>query len=147
MPSLSHSPADVLRSLLVDLSLTSYPPSDDWPAHLVIEPNAPDDVVTLTDTTGRKLARRMTDSLVSEYPGVQVRVRSSDHSTGWTKAKAIEVALDESVSDRLVSVGSSSYLVHSVMRPANVIVNGKETLRTSRSVFTLNVLLDLKQTA
>jgi hypothetical protein len=147
MPALSHSPADVLRSLLIQLGHGNAMPSTDWPIALVKEPNSPDNAITLTDTAGRRLGRSMTDGRVAEYQGVQVRVRASDHQTGWQKVKAIEVSLDEDVLDEWVSLGSSAYLVHCVMRPGSSLVNGKETLKTDRSIFTLNVLLDLKQAA
>lgn len=147
MPLLTHSPADVLRSLLVALGLAAYPPATPWPAFLGLQPDQPDDALTLTDTPGRKLGRRHHDGRVLEYPGVQVLVRSSDHATGWAKAAAVESALDESVYDTAVAVGASSYLVHSVTRTSKAVFNGKETLRTARTVFTLNVLLDLRQVA
>lgn len=145
MPSslLAHSPADVVRKMVVDLGLATLPSAGgDWPAYVSIEPDGQDDVITLYDTDGRDDGRNMYGER-NEHSGVLVRVRSGAHPEGYAKARAIAVALDESVSWRPVSLGGSSYVVQSASRTTDVMVLGKESLKAQRYLFTVNFAVTL----
>lgn len=139
----AHSPADILRWVLVSLNLLSNPADDaDWPGYCSSEPDSPDNCVTTYDTTGTDDGRSMTDGEVFHNPGVQVRVRATDHSTGWIKADAVRAAMEQSINQYYIVIGSTRYLVHCVTNVGNVIALGKDTSSTKRSLFTINVALN-----
>ena len=148
--ALTHSPADILQALLVALGLGSQPPGPTdpavtWPVFVASEPAAPDEAITTYDTEGRDFGFTMTDGERQEHHGVQVRVRASTHAVGWKKARAIAVALDESVYQETVVIEGVSYFVHDVIRTSNVIPLGKEEPTSKRTLFTINAVVTLHQ--
>lgn len=141
-----HSPADVLRRLLIQLGLGTAPetrPLESWPIYASNEPSDPDNCITVYDTAGTDDGRSMIDGELFGHYGIQVRVRSLDHATGWLKADAIQTALAETVYDNAVTIGGSSYLVHSANKIGDVLALGKDVSDTKRSLFTLNAVLSL----
>lgn len=145
--SLTHSPAEVVRQLLVDLSLGTLPSAGgSWPICATQELDSPDNAMTVYDTSGRLDGRTMTDGEQQEHYGFQVRVRSATHEAGHAKANAIAVALDQSVLLEVVTVETSVYLVQAVSRTTNVLPIGKETGLSKRSLFTINAVVSLRQT-
>lgn len=142
--TLSHSPADVLRKLLVSLSLGSYPanPSGSWPIYASGEPDEPDSAITVYDTTGVTNGRTAPDMEMHEYHGVQIRIRAAAHTAGYAKSRATAIALD-GIQDRTVSIGSTTYIVQVVNRTGDVLSLGKEDGK--RSVFTVNALVMVRQ--
>jgi hypothetical protein len=136
----SHSPADVIRWLLVQLGQGSDPtlsPLQPWPVYASSEPNEPDDVLTVYDTTPQGDGRIMLGGMQQVHWGVQVRVRSTIHVDGWKKAKGLEAALSEEVAYTTVNVGAVPYVVYAVST-SSVLVLGKEQPSTRRSLFTCN---------
>lgn len=134
-----HSPADVVRQLLVDLGLCSDPGAGfAWPAYASAEPPAPDEAVTVYDTAGTSFGRSMATGARSENPGVQVRVRARDHRTGWAKARQIARLLDTGTLWRAVTVGTAAYCVQDFGRTSDVLALGKEVPNSKRSLFTVN---------
>lgn len=145
MPVLPHSPADVLRQLLVDLGLGSEPAALSlWPVYATSEPSSPDNCLTTYDTTGLTDARLMVTGEAPVHHGFQVRVRSADHQSGWAKANAVRTALAESVYQHTVHVGASAYLVHAVARIGDVLTLGSESPTSKRRLFTLNAVVTLQ---
>lgn len=148
MPGLmNHSPADVVRRLLVDLGLGSYPaiPTSSWPIYSSEEPQTPDNVITVFDTVGRRQGRMMIDGAVEEHHGFQIRVRSADDRTGAVKARTIADTIDKEVYRRWVTVDSTTYQVHSLDRSSDVISlgrergeGGKDKKPSQRRIFTIN---------
>jgi hypothetical protein len=150
--TLAHSPADVVRALLIDLGLGTAPAdADAWPIYVGQEPDSPDKVITVYDTSGVLQGRFMIDGEIQENHGFQVRVRASNHYDGYEKARAIAVALDESVSLETVSVGDDvgtgdeTYTVYAISRKGGVISLGKDTPRTKLNLFTINAVASLRQ--
>lgn len=144
--TLTHSPADVLRWLLVALGYGTDPDDGSaWPAFTGGEPGSPDAVITTYDTQGTDDGRSMIDGELFGNAGVQIRVRSATHAAGWVKADAIQTALAEAVYDETVHIGAATYLVHCVSGIGDVLALGKETPTSKRSLFTLNVTVSLKQ--
>lgn len=144
--TLGHSPADILRRLLIALGYGADPPSTPWPIFAAGEPNAPDEVVTCYDTSDRGDGRIMNDGERGEHRGVQIRIRSSTHNSGYIKARAIAVAIDEEIYQNTVDMGGGSvYLVHCVNRSSDVIALGVESPDSKRKLFTINVLMSLRQ--
>lgn len=143
MTTLAHSPADVLRHVLVGIGLGTEPPTTPaaaqaWPVYAGAEPATPDNVVTLYDTAGVSDGRSMVDGELFQHYGVMVRVRAADHPTGWAKADAVRRALAREVRGRSATIDGKSYTAHAV-RIGQVLPNGPEP-ESRRSVFTLNLL-------
>lgn len=150
--SLSHSVANVVAQLLVDLDHCTAPASDgSWPVYATREPDRPDDCVTVYNTTGIIGGRDTPTNERAEYNGFQVRIRGNDHETAYAKALAIALAFDSSVSKKTVTVsdrtgtGTSQYTVWSIKRTSDVLSLGAETPTSRRSVFTLNATISLRE--
>ena len=145
--SLAHSPADVVRYLLINESQGTLPSDDDdWPVFADGEPDSPDSVITVYNIPGRQHGRVMYSGERQEHHGVEVRIRDPDSQDGYAKARAIAVALDESVRLSSVTIGASVYLVYSVSRLGDVIALGKEVPSSKRNLFTINAIVALRQT-
>ena len=152
--TLVHSPADVIRTLLIDLGLGTAPSDEGtWPIYVGQEPDSPDSVITVYDTAGLLQGRTMPDGEMQEKHGFQVRVRDANHYQGYEKAREIAVALDESVSLDGVSVGDDAgtgkqaYIVYAVSRRGGVLSLGKDVQRTKLNLFTINAVVALRQSA
>lgn len=151
--SLSHSPAEVIRQLLIDLGVGTVPSAlGNWPIHVAREPDKPDSAITVYNTTGRDHGRTMNDGERQEHLGIQVRVRDMNHDDGFEKAQAVAMVLDQTVrlntvtvSDR-VGTGSATYTVYSVSRTTGVIIVGEERPDSRRNIFTINAVVSLRQT-
>jgi hypothetical protein len=77
-----------------------------------------------------------------QHYGLQIRIRSVDHYTGWTKADSIRVAISETVYVPVVVVDTNQYVVHCFAGISPVLTVGKDIARGSkRSIFTINCLL------
>lgn len=150
---LTHSPADVLRWLLIALGYGSDPVpvggavQGAWPIHAHNEPNEPDDLVTLYDTRGADTGREMVGGLRVEHHGIQARVRAAESTAGWIKANAIAVAFDSGISLRTVSISGSVYTVYAVTRKSGPVALGRgEAPATKRAIYTINAVIAMKQT-
>lgn len=152
--TLTHSPARVVRQMLVDLGLgvagdydqTGRYTGGDWPVFAASEPDLPDECLTVYDTTPIDDGSIMIDGERQEHQGVQIRVRAREHDAGWLKARAVAVALDESVYDETVTIDGTTYLVMSANRQGGIAVLGKEPT-SRRNLFTLNALVTMYQTS
>lgn len=152
--SLNHSPAHIIRDLLVTLGLGTDPDDDgSWPIFVSREPNTPDSVITLYNAASKSQGRRMVNGITVEHYGIQVRVRDASPTGGWVKANALAVALDQTIALDDVTVedtdgtGSSTYKVYTVSRVGGILSLGKETPTSKRNLFTINALVALRQTA
>jgi len=143
--TLLHTPANILRWLLISLAQGTDPDADeDWPIYVSREPNAPDSVITIYNTTAVKQGRLMISGEVAERPGVQIRVRDPDEKSGFVKANAIAIALD-GVTYGGVTLDGTAYKVYAVSRTSGPLSIGKEDSPTKRNIFTLNVTAALRQ--
>lgn len=144
--SLSHSPADVIRRLLIALGAGSDPDAavlGVWPVYVDLEPPAPDNVLTVYDTTPRVHGRTHPVGTTQLHYGVQVRIRATTTAVGWTKGNAITEVFDGMYQDP-ITVGGTLYHVHAVHH-SGIIRVGKDSPTTKRSLFTINALTVLKQ--
>lgn len=145
--SLVHSPADIVRRALVTLGLGTLPTaSGSWPIAVSQEPDTPDEAITLYDTSGRIDGRTHVDGEIQEFPGLQVRVRSANPVTGYTKAQAIAVALDQSIRLTNVTIGANVYKIYAITRTGTVNAIGKEIETSKRNLFTINAVASIRQT-
>ena len=147
--SLDHSPAEVVRRLLIQEGLGSDPadPPGTWPVYANGEPDTPDSAITVYNTQGRDGGRTMTDGERQEHHGVQVRIRAAAFNTGFSKARAIAVSMDEDIVQEFITIGSASYKVWSISRSSDVLFLGNDTPTSKRKLFTINALVSLRQVA
>ncbi len=133
-----HSPANVLRWLLVAFSVLTDPSSrEDWPGYCSQEPDRPDNCVTTFDTLGTQQGRHQIDGSIAERFGVMIKLRAIHHNAGWPKMATIKETLDRSVLRETITIGDSEYCVQSV-RTGEIIDLGKEVGGSKRHLFTLN---------
>lgn len=143
--TLSHSPADIVRYLLVQLGQGTLPSSNDaWPVFVSSEPNLPDQAVTVYDTAGHYDGRNMRGGEKYEFHGVQIRVRGVNHQDAFQKANGLAVALDVSVNRSKVPIGVNRYMVYDVSRTSGPLNLGNEE-NTNRIIFTINAVVSLRQ--
>lgn len=142
---LTHSPAEIVRQLLIDLSLgTNILTSTSlWPVFATSEPDTPDNVITIYDTQGTDGGRSMIDGEFLTHYGFQVRIRSKNHIVGWIKTDMIRHYLAHSVYQKIVHVENNSYLIQAIEKIGNVLAIGKETSISKRNLFTLNATIPL----
>jgi len=144
--SLDHSPDQILRELLINLGGGTDPDdSGSWPIYAVREPETPDNVITITGTTGYLKARVMS-GYVYEHPGAQIRIRAYDQSAAYVKANALAVLID-AIALKTVTLDSSTYVVFNVKRTGPILNVGKEVPQSKRHVYTINVVVNLRQTS
>lgn len=141
-----HSPADILRWMLVSIgSLTSPTLNQAWPGYCSQEPNQPDNCVTTFDVEGFMAGREQHQGDRLSRKGVQIRIRSTNHRTGWVKADEIAATLDRSILRDSIVIGESTYCVQSFRRTSGVIDLGKEVGASKRHLFTINGLLTVEK--
>lgn len=144
--SLDHSPADIMRYLLIDLELGTLPTdSEDWPISVTQEVEDPDNAITLFDTSGTRQGR-VFGGEIQEHEGFQVRIRATSHPIGQTKANAIKEALDKSILNVQVAIEGTTYIVHSVSRRSGIFYLGQDVTSSKRVIFTINAVVALRQT-
>lgn len=151
--TLQHSPADVTARLLADLGvgtlLTSKAVADALAAGVfglkVDEmPTFPDNVIVLRDTDGRGFGRFGWNGEQQESHGILFNVRATDFKTGWRKANALSVVLDQSIYQNTVTVEGVHYVVYQAARTTRVLRLGEEP-GSKRVLFSLNALLNVRQ--
>ena len=142
---LLHSPADILRHLLVDLGAGVLPEDGtktNWPISEGQELNAPDNAVCTYDTEGFDFGRAQVTGQRFEHYGVMLRVRSKVERVGWVKARSLCTIMDQEVYQETVVIDGSTYFVHAISRKSRPIYNGEEP-GSSRHVHTINVSINV----
>ena len=144
---LSHSPAEIVRGLLVGLGHGITPTGsldDAWPAFADEEPDNPTNCITVYETEGVSHAHLMHGGYHVENHGVQVKVRALTHPTAFVKAWAIAQAIDAANQIDVV-IGASTYVVWNLMRTSFFRL-GKEPNSNRRS-YTINALAVIQDRA
>lgn len=159
MRTLSHSPADIVRWLLVDLGLgTDYRDRSTWPVYCAHESEKPDNVITVYDTAGTDDGSVMVGGELQGHYGFQVRVRATDHPTGWDKINTIRATLAEGVPaagqvgyevsiDDPASIGTKRYIVQNIANISAVNDLGKNVANEKTDLFTVNGVVNVDQAA
>lgn len=150
---LLHSPADVVRQLVLDLGLGTDPddePGEDWPVFAHSLPDLPDAAMAVTDTAGRDHgSSQLTGELFTAY-GWQLRVRGVTHAGGaWQKADECRRSLSERCTQRVVTLANltgtdtTDYTVHCLHGFGQVLTGAEPSSAGRRTVFSLNGLISL----
>ena len=145
---LLHSPADIFRYLLIQAGYGILPvvgSLTDWPVTADTELDQPDNIIAVTNTQGETYGRIHVTGEQPEHFGIQIKVRSSLSTTGWTKANAIAVGMDQLLSFNSVTIGSNEYHVKQVTRKGSVLSLGREIPSSRRFLFTLNSVVVIHQ--
>lgn len=153
---LTHSPAEVLRAVLIQLGqATTGTAYGQWPVFADMEPDTPDNCVTLYDTQGIIQGRNHPDGEVQENQGLQVRVRGVKDSTvtpalhgsqvAYRQAASICRILDQTVCRTTVNLDSSTYIIHSANRASSILKLGRMRDNRERYVCTVNYLIAMAE--
>jgi hypothetical protein len=139
-PMLSHSPAKIVRQLLINSEVARQVPLVPWPVYALSEPESPDDVLTVFNTSGVDHGRLMPTGERSQHEGIQVRVRAASEEEGYIKSMEVAEFFDRVLRVE-VALGDNTYILHSFNRTSPVISLGKESPESKRYLFTINGLL------
>lgn len=143
---MSASPAQVLKAAMVAANVCSEHNGTPWPCFVNSMPDKPDVAMAVIDRGAEKQGRILRTGEVIEKPIVQIQFRSKTYTEGWTQAAAVKAWVD-GLYALPVTVGSESYIIHSIRRDNSVLPLGAEPETSSRrELFTLNILLTLRQT-
>lgn len=148
-----HSPAEILRKLLIDMELAVEPDltdPDDWSVFTNAEPSKPDNVITVYDTTGVQHGRVMQGEFIEDY-GIQIRFRGSDQGSIHPKARTVKVHLAEVLQpNTLVTVttrvGTATYNVHALSKFGSLLNLGKDRTNSNLRLNTLNLMATITRT-
>jgi hypothetical protein len=151
VPALTHSPADIISRVLIELNLGSDPGDAlAWPVYVAEEPMpsavVPDELIVVTDTTGTNDGRAMPTGERQEHHGIQVKVRARIHPTGWERAELICEAMNEQILRRVVTVDASVYLVQCVAGVRKV-HEFKRDPKSELRYYSLNGLVSVTKTS
>lgn len=141
--SLRHSPANILRWLLIQLGQGTDPLSNTtWPTYYDTEASSPDEVLTCYDTAPVTDSRSQNSGETSYHYGFMIRVRSREQPGGYAKAVAIADALERNVRGRTVTIDTFSYCVECITG-VSILRVGKDAPATKRSINTINGMIVL----
>jgi hypothetical protein len=150
---LLHSPADIARWLMVAENQASDPtlsPLQPWPAYVAVEPDSPDEVYTLADTTGQTDGRDMAGGELNQHYGLQFRIRSIGEVNGRLQGESLRQWLSQGVYQALVAVAIKSPATYSVFcfsKIGQLLSIGTDTPSSKRWVHTLNCMMSVRRTA
>lgn len=156
---LLHTPADILSRVLIGRGYLVAPGSGTtaWQAYVGGWPdNAPDRVVTVQDTAGVDQGRSQGTGETFQKYGIQLLLRADRQDAGALKALALRRQIAEEVgSDGYVTVtvpaqtgvGAATYQLTGVSGVGQVLPLGKEAPNSRRSMFSMNLLVNVRRTA
>ncbi len=137
----ANSPAELLRaSVVAGLFGTEPTAAGAWPVFVGHMPDEPDNVICVYDTTGLTDGRIQSNGETIRHPGWQVRVRATDHPTGYAKIAAIRNHIDGIIREGIV-IGTHSYTIQAATLTGGVQTIGQEPEGTRRDNFTINGIL------
>jgi len=142
---LNTSPSSILASYIINESEAMALPSSagDWPLFVSYLPDSEQDAGAVYDTTGLKDGRLMAGQTIQHY-GIQLKIKSKIYEEGWAKIDNIATSLDQ-VLNTIVSAGGGNYEIQNITRGAPVLFQGTETKGKRLNIFTVNLLMTVKQ--
>lgn len=139
----SVTPAQIIRSCLIDFGIVSYPGRANpklFICYAFSMPDAADNAVCVFDFAGTSFGRHARTGKSNTHPGVTIKVRSKDEATGYLLANKIGSSFDQQTFPRTTQVpddGSLHYLAN-VYRLTPLTFLGEEVGR-KRNLWTLDV--------
>lgn len=141
---LNHSPADIVRWLLIDLNVGTDPNlQDNWPFFCDGEGDTPDNAITAFNTSGIVQGEIQFNGEVQEHYGLQFRLRATKPTVAWPKINEVMRAIDQQVNNNVITVEGTQYYVECIARTGTVFALGK--VDGKRYVYTLNATVSLRQ--
>lgn len=142
---MNHSPAQVIRQLLIDALVFGNESANTWPSFVHHMPDSPKNVVSVHDRTGILDGRLMDGGEYDEHPGIQIMVRSSTFEDGWVMASAITTVLDSTLRT-IVGLSAVNYLVQNTSRTSPIIPLGTDPKSSTRQEhFSINLTASITQ--
>jgi len=144
--SVSHSPASVLASYLVDyLDLFTDPPDEnDWPLFTSYMPDTPQNAAAVYDTAGVGERKEMEEGVVVGHHGIQVVVRSVDYQVGYAKIRSVVDTLS-GVLNVSVSKEDCLYVIENVSVSSLASCSGVEVGERKMYMFSANLLMTFEE--
>lgn len=143
---LTHSPADIVRWTLIDLTVGTDPSTGAaWPIFCDGEGDTPDNAITVYNTSGIVEGEVHYNGEVQEHYGIQFRVRATKPTVAWPKINELMLACDQQVNNNIITVDGTQYYVECITRKGTVLALGKESPTSKRFVYTLNATVSLRQ--
>lgn len=141
--ALLHSPGNIIRWLIINLGQGTDPQQNgNWPVYWNSEPDTPDNVITVYDTTGILDGRSQIDGEVYKHSGFQVRVRAPKARQVYNQISTLVQQLNENVKMATVGInddqGQAEYIVCACNQKSDIIDMKKESPTSERSVFVVN---------
>lgn len=142
------SPAMIMVAYVIEKldKMTDPSDGDDWPLYTSHMPDSLDvktDCGAIFGTGGVNDPRGM-EGGVSQHPGVQLRIRSKSHSTGYAKIEDVASTLDGVMNDT-ITISGKEYAIQNVSRASPIVDMGVEPGTKRRFSFTVNYLLTMKR--
>lgn len=142
--TLTHSPAQVVQYYLAAQGVAVVAPAaGPWKVYRDNEPDMPDQVITIYDTSPVLEGRDMRSNEVIEHPGIAVRVRAVTSDPAKTKAREVKAKLT-ALKRTQVTVAGVVYLVKAFTLTTGVIPLGEQD-KNNRVLYTLNGTLTLAE--
>jgi hypothetical protein len=154
----NDSPADVIAQLLIDLGYVEDPNLAGtakliWPVSVDSELASPDDIVCITNTDPVNSGRVQVTGQMSELWGIQFKVRAVDPQVAYRKSNQLVVAMDQEIYHQTTIIhptattSGGTYFVGAITRKSGPLSLGREASATKRSLYTINAIVDIIQTA
>lgn len=139
-----HSPADVIRYLLIQLGLGTDPGDNtDWPIYAPSEPDKPDNAITVYTTAPDLHGRAMPTKEILQHFGVLIRVRSTTDPELATKAYAIANTVARSAYFSDIMVDTHVYRVANMTLRSGPLFLGRPD-EDERLISTLNYVVPIR---
>lgn len=143
---LSNSPSEIIAYLVINLGKGTNPnASSSWPVYVDFSPESPDNLIVINTEAGRLSGKDHVEGDVPEHVGFQVAVRSSSFSSGEQKARDIAITFDEQVSQKLITISGTSYIISSITRRSSVINPTRNISNSRRNLFTFHATTTIRQ--
>jgi hypothetical protein len=150
--TLLDSPAMVMQQAIINASLGTLPTvpqaqTTPWPVYCSLEPDAPDNVVTVYDQAGQDDGREMIIGDRVIHYGIMVKFRAVDHPTGFPVAQAMADWIDRRINQMLVATNAATYVIWNMSRKTDVVMLGRDVPRTQRSLFSISATAAISRVA
>lgn len=142
------SPAQVIRRLLIQLTLAPDSQTAAWAPFTAFLPDLPDTALVVYDTAGTQNGRIMRTGEKIEHPGIQIRFRSSNYPAAWEKAKAVRDAVDALPTGTIVAMipTGETWRIQNISRTGAILTAGiEEEGDRKRHNLTINAILTMRK--
>lgn len=151
LSTLAHTPADVVRYVLVDLGLGDLPQQLTAWSIYAERMGDYDYSICVTTTEGILNGFNQVQGEAFEHHGIQIRCRSVNPAFTYRKMSQVQEAIDKLISSYLITIPDTetgvdcNYIVDAVTRTGTIISMGMEIPQSGRFSYTLNATVTLRQ--